>query len=84
MPCTGRRPSGPGTKIDTRRSTRSSAAWSSLSWTPEWAGYSTVTVSLNWEKSRSASMSRAFSGNQIGPRQLEFPPNNALVDSAGS
>ena len=24
-----------------------------------------------------------MSGNQIGPRQLEFPPNRALVDSPG-
>ena len=34
--------------------------------------------------SRKASTSRVLSGNQIGPRQLELPPNIAVVDSAGS
>ena len=28
-------------------------------------------------------MIRAFTGNQIGPRQLELPPNMPLSDSAG-
>ena len=32
----------------------------------------------------SASIRRNEVGNQIGPRQLEFPPNIAVVDSAGA
>ena len=30
------------------------------------------------------SISRKLSGNQIGPRQFEFPPNNPESDSAGA
>ena len=29
-------------------------------------------------------MTSQFKGNHTGPRQLEFPPNIAVVDSAGS
>ena len=29
-------------------------------------------------------MTSQLSGNQIGPRQFELPPNMAVVDSAGS
>ena len=29
-------------------------------------------------------MMRTLTGNQIGPRQFELPPNSPLVDSAGS
>jgi len=84
-PKQGRRPSGPRVKIEMSRSCRSRAISSRVSRWPDPVGYSTVTSSPQnrWYRFQGAGSPGSSAGTRPARRQLEFPPNMAVVDSGG-
>ena len=83
-PSAGRRPFTGRNNLVRPPSIRSAAS-TSVHWLPEPVGISIVKLSPKClPMVRSLSASSTFTGNQIGPRQLELPPNRLVRDSPGS
>src|SRR6516165_4525577 len=71
-----------------RRDRRRASSWLTsrrFSWRPEPTGHSTLKLLPRWAYwLTSARMSMSCIGIQIGPRQLELPPNIPLSESSGT